>query len=335
MKKFINAPSAFVDEMLEGIYAAHPDLLGYAAGDLRCVIRKNLKDKVALMSGGGSGHLPLFMGYVGQGLLDGCAVGGVFQSPSSEQILEVTKAINSGKGVLYLYGNYTGDIMNFEMATEMAEMDNIRTLHVLGADDVASAPKGEEHKRRGVAGIFFIFKAAGAAAEEGADLDEVKRIAEKAAASVRTMGVALSPCIIPEVGKASFSIGEDEMEIGMGIHGEPGISRSRLEPADEVVKKMMERILTDLPLVKGDEVSVLVNGLGATPVEELYIAYRQIDKILKNLRVKVFHVYVGEFATSMEMSGFSISVCKLDDELRRLLAKPARTPFFEQAQLYE
>ena len=333
MKKFINAPGAFVDEMLEGIYAAHPNELSYAAGDLRCVIRKNLPDKVTLMSGGGSGHLPLFMGYVGQGLLDGCAVGGVFQSPSSEQILEVTKAINSGKGVLYVYGNYTGDIMNFEMATEMAGMDNIRTLHVLGADDVASAPKGEEHKRRGVAGIFFVFKAAGAAAEEGADLDEVKRIAEKAAASVRTMGVALSPCIIPEVGKASFSIGEDEMEIGMGIHGEPGISRSRLEPVDTIVQKMMDKILADMPLGKNSEVSVLVNGLGATPKEELYIAYRQIDKILKSLGVKVFHVYTGEFATSMEMAGFSISVCRLDDELRRLLAKPARTPFFEQIQL--
>ena len=333
MKKFINAPAAFVDEMLEGIFAPHPELLTYVAGDLRCVTRKTLQNKVTLMSGGGSGHLPLFMGYVGQGLLDGCAVGGVFQSPSSEQILEVTRAINTGKGVLYVYGNYTGDIMNFEMATEMAEMENIRTMHVLGADDVASAPKGEEHKRRGVAGIFFVFKVAGAAAEEGADLDEVKRIAEKAAASVRTMGVALSPCVIPEVGKASFSIAEDEMELGMGIHGEPGISRTRLEPVDAVVTKMMDAILADMPLIKGDEVSVLVNGLGATPNEELYIAYRCVDKILKNLGVKVFHVYAGEFATSMEMAGFSISVCKLDDELRRLLARPARTPFFEQVQL--
>lgn len=333
MKKFINEPAAFVDEMLEGILAAHPKELHYTAENPRCIIRKNLENKVTLMSGGGSGHLPLFMGYVGQGLLDGCAVGGVFQSPSSDQILEVTKAIDSGKGVLYVYGNYTGDIMNFEMATEMAEIDNIRTLHVVGADDVASAPKGEEHKRRGVAGIFFVFKAAGAAAEEGASLDEVKRIAEKASASVRTMGVALSPCIIPEVGKASFNIGEDEMEIGMGIHGEPGINRSRLEPADAVVKKMMDKILEDMPLTNSDEVSVLMNGLGATPKEELYIAYRQVDKILKNLGVKVFHVYAGEFATSMEMTGFSISVCKLDDELRRLLAKPARTPFFEQIQL--
>jgi len=333
MKKFVNAPQAFVDEMLEGILSAHPRELAYAAGNKRCITRKKLSDKVALMSGGGSGHLPLFMGYVGQGLLDGCAVGGVFQSPSAEDMFEVTKAINKGKGVLYIYGNYTGDIMNFEMSSEMAEMENICTLHVVGADDVASAPKGEEHKRRGVAGIFYVYKAAGAAAEEGADLDEVKRIAEKASANVRTMGVALSPCIIPEVGKASFSIGEDEMEIGMGIHGEPGINRTKLEPADSVVAKMMDSILADMPLGSGDEVSVLVNGLGATPKEELYIAYRHVDTILKNKGVKVFHVYVGEFATSMEMAGFSLSLCKLDDELRRLVARPARTPFFEQVQL--
>jgi dihydroxyacetone kinase-like protein len=333
MKKFINAPAAFVDEMLEGILAAHPDELAYAGTDKRCIIRKQLRDKVTLMSGGGSGHLPLFMGYVGEGMLDGCAVGGVFQSPSPAQILEVTKAINTRKGVLYVYGNYTGDIMNFEMSTEMADMEDIKTAHVLGADDVASAPKGEEVKRRGVAGIFYVFKTAGARAEEGADLAEVKRITEKAADNVRTIGVALSPCIIPEVGKASFSIGEDEMELGMGIHGEPGISRTKLEPADAVVAKMMDKILSDISLGKGDEVSVLVNGLGATPKEELYIAYRKVSVILAEKGIKVFHAYVGEFATSMEMAGFSLSVFKLDDELKRLLAKPAKTPFFEQMQL--
>jgi dihydroxyacetone kinase-like protein len=333
MKKFINAPAAFVDEMLEGILAAHPGELSFSGNDRRCIVRKHLKDKVALMSGGGSGHLPLFMGYVGEGMLDGCAVGGVFQSPSPGQILEVTKAINAGKGVLYVYGNYTGDIMNFEMAAEMADMENIRTAHILGADDVASAPRGEETKRRGVAGIFFVFKTAGARAEEGADFDEVKRIAEKAAANVRTIGVALSPCVIPEAGKASFSIGEDEMELGMGIHGEPGIARTKLEPVDSVVVKMMDKVLGDMPLDKGDRVSVLVNGLGATPREELYIAYRKISAVLAEKGVTVFHAYIGEFATSMEMAGFSLSVFKLDDELQRLLAKPAATPFFEQFQL--
>ncbi len=333
MKKFVNDPVDFVDEMLSGILSAHPDALASCAGYDRNIVRASCGDKVALVTGGGSGHLPLFMGYVGDGLLDGCAVGGVFQSPSADQIYEITKHVDSGKGVIYIYGNYSGDIMNFEMSGEMAEMDDIRTAHVVGNDDVASAPAGEEHKRRGVAGIFFVYKAAGAAAEAGASFDEVLRIAEKAKASVRTMGVALSPCIIPEVGKPMFSIGENEMEIGMGIHGEPGINRSEIQSADSVVDQMMERIMADLNPSSGDEVSVLVNGLGATPKEELYIVYRRIGQLLKEKGISVFHVYVGEFATSMEMAGFSISLIKLDDELKGLLAKPAGTPFFEQAQL--
>ena len=333
MKKFINAPEDIVDDMLKGILAAHPKELSCAVGHLRCIIRNGIPDKVTLMSGGGSGHLPLFVGYVGHGLLDGCAVGGVFRSPMYDQMLEVTRAINKHNGILYIYGNYARDKMNFEKASGLAELEKIRPLHVVVTDDVASAPKGEEHKRRGVAGLFFVFKTAGAAAEEGQEIEDVQRIAEKTAANVRTMGVALSPCVIPEVGKALFSLGKDQMEIGMGIHGEPGISRSKLEPVDAVVTKMMDQILGDMPLSRGDDVSVLINGLGATPKEELYIAYRQVDNILKKLHIKVFHVYVGEFATSMEMAGFSISICRLDDELRRFLAKPARTPFFEQGQL--
>jgi dihydroxyacetone kinase-like protein len=206
-------------------------------------------------------------------------------------------------------------------------------LSLVGADDVASASKGEEHKRRGVAGIFFVYKIAGAKADELASVDEVKRVGEKAAANVRTMGVALTPCIVPEVGKPGFAIGDDEMEIGMGIHGEPGIHRGQLKPADDVVDTMMSAILEDLPFKKDDEVAVLINGLGATPKEEMYIAYRRIDQILKECGISVFHVYVGEFATSMEMAGFSISLLKLDDEMKQLLAKPARTPFFEQIQL--
>ncbi|MDR0486342.1 MAG: dihydroxyacetone kinase subunit DhaK [Elusimicrobiota bacterium] len=332
MKKFLNDPKNFVDEMLEGILAAHPDQLS-TAGELRSIVRAQKENKVSLMSGGGSGHLPLFMGYVGDGMLDGCAIGGVFQSPSPEQILKVTKAIDCGKGVLYVYGNYTGDIMNFEMSSELAETDNIKTSHILGADDVASAPKGEENKRRGVAGIFYVFKTAGAAAKEGADLEAVKKVAQKAAANVRTIGVALSPCTIPEIGTPSFNIGEDEMEIGMGIHGEPGIARTKLENADSVVSKMMEQILADMPLKQNDEISVLINGLGATPKEELYIVYRKVNALIKKTGAKVFNVYVGEFATSMEMSGFSISVFKLDGELKTYLAKPARSPFFEQRQL--
>jgi dihydroxyacetone kinase-like protein len=335
MKKFLNKPENFVDEMIEGIIAAHPDQLAYVENDLRCIVKagKKKQGKVGLATGGGSGHLPLFLGYVGEGMLDGCSVGGVFQSPSAEQMLNVTKAIDAGAGVLYIYGNYGGDILNFDMAAEMAEMEDIKVMSLVGADDVASASRDEKNKRRGVAGIFFVYKIAGAKADELASMDEVKRVAEKAAANVRTMGVALTPCIVPEVGKPGFSIGDDEMEIGMGIHGEPGIHRGKLKPADDVVDTMMSAILEDLPFKKADAVAVLINGLGATPKEEMYIVYRRIDKILKQKGIAVLHVYVGEFATSMEMAGFSISLLKLDDELKPLLARPARTPFFEQAQL--
>jgi dihydroxyacetone kinase-like protein len=334
MKKFLNAPEDFVDEMLDGIYTAHPKQLAYVADDRRCMVAaQRVPGKVGLATGGGSGHLPLFLGYVGAGLLDGAAVGGVFQSPSGDQMFEVTKAINQGAGVLYIYGNYSGDILNFDMATEMAEIEDIKVLSVVGNDDVASSPIGQEHKRRGVAGIFFVFKAAGAAAAEGMSLDEVKRVADKAKANTRTMGVALTPCIVPEVGHATFSIGEREMEIGMGIHGEPGIRRGDLLPADAVVDEMMKPILAERALGAGDEVAVLINGLGATPKEELYVLFRRVAAILKERGVSIFHVYIGEFATSMEMAGASISILYLDDELKRLVAAPASSPFFEQAQL--
>jgi phosphoenolpyruvate---glycerone phosphotransferase subunit DhaK len=335
MKKIMNDPVHFVNEMLQGILMAHPDQLATTAGDLRCIIKAGTgkKNKVGIATGGGSGHLPLFLGYVGDGLLDGCAVGGVFQSPSSDQMLEVTKAINQGAGVLYIYGNYGGDIMNFDMAAEMADVEGIKVEQVVAGEDVASAPKGEEGKRRGVAGIFYAFKIAGALADELASLGEVKRIAEKTCANVRTMGVALTPCIVPEARKASFTLGENEMEIGMGIHGEPGIRRGPLQKADEIVQQMADKILVDLPYVKGDEVSILLNGLGGTPKEELYIMARKLYEILKEKGITVFHSYLGEFATSMEMAGASISILKLDQELKRLLAKPANSPFFTQFQL--
>ena len=335
MRKFLNDPERFVDEMLQGIVAAHPEDLTFVADDLHCITRADgpVRGKVGLATGGGSGHLPLFLGYVGRGLLDGCAVGNVFQSPSAEQILEVTKGISAGRGVLYLYGNYTGDIINFTLASELAEVEDIPVDSCVAAEDVASAPRGEEGKRRGVAGIFYVYKCAGAKADEGADLAQVKRVAEKAGANVRTMGVALSPVTVPEVGKPSFTIGEGEMEIGMGIHGEPGVRRGPLLTADEVVSEMMDTILPDLPYRKGDEVSVLMNGLGATPKEELYIAYRKVSQILEQHDISVYRTYVGEFATSLEMTGFSISLCRLDDELKALLSRPARSPFFEQSQL--
>ncbi len=335
MRKFLNDPERFVDEMLQGIVAAHPEDLTFVADDLHCITRADgpVRGKVGLATGGGSGHLPLFLGYVGRGLLDGCAVGNVFQSPSAEQILEVPKGISAGRGVLYLYGNYTGDIINFTLASELAEVEDIPVDSCVAAEDVASAPRGEEGKRRGVAGIFYVYKCAGAKADEGADLAQVKRVAEKAGANVRTMGVALSPVTVPEVGKPSFTIGEGEMEIGMGIHGEPGVRRGPLLTADEVVSEMMDTILPDLPYRKGDEVSVLMNGLGATPKEELYIAYRKVSQILEQHDISVYRTYVGEFATSLEMTGFSISLCRLDDELKALLSRPARSPFFEQSQL--
>jgi dihydroxyacetone kinase-like protein len=335
MKKIINKPENYVNEMLQGLYVAHPDLITYTNDDVRCLVTANKKEgKVGLATGGGSGHLPLFLGYVGKGMLDGCSVGDVFQSPSAEQMHAVTKYIDGGAGVLYIYGNYNGDIFNFDMAAEMADFeDDIRVESLVAGDDVASAgpsAPGEKNTRRGVAGIVFVYKVAGGAADAMLSLDEVKRVAEKAAANVRTMGVALTPCIVPRVGKPGFSIGDDEMEIGMGIHGETGIRRGKLETADEITVEMINQILIDLPFAKGDEVAVLVNGLGATPLDEQYIVTRKIDEHLKKAGIKVHRYYIGEYATSLEMAGFSISLMKLDDELKTYLDAPAQTPFFIQ-----
>lgn len=338
MKKIINSPENFVNEMLEGIYSAHPDMVKPVAEDVRCFVSaKKINGKVGIATGGGSGHLPLFLGYVGEGMLDGCAIGDVFQSPSPEQILEVTRAISSGAGVLYIYGNYNGDIFNFDMAAEMADFeDGIKVETVVAGEDVASAgpsAPGQKNTRRGVAGIFFVYKCAGAAAAEMLNLAEVKRIAEKACENVRTMGVALSPCTVPRVGRPSFELGEDEMEIGMGIHGEPGIRRGKLASADAIVDEMLKPIIDDIPYAAGDEVAVLINGLGATPLEEQYIMYRRVSQILREKDISVYRAFVGEYATAMEMSGASITLFKLDDELKRLLAAPANTPFFKQMQL--
>lgn len=335
MKKIINQPENYVKEMLEGLYAAHPDMIRCTGDDLHCLVTANpVKGKVGIVTGGGSGHLPLFLGYVGKGMLDGCSVGDVFQSPSAEQMLAVTKEVDSGAGVLYIYGNYNGDIFNFDMAAEQAEFEeDIRVESVVAGDDVASAgpsAPGEKSTRRGVAGIVFVYKCAGAAAAQMKDLDEVKRIAEKAAANVRTMGVALTPCIVPRVGTPGFQIGEDEMEIGMGIHGEPGIRKGALRPADEIVDEMMEKILGDMPWTEGEEAAVLVNGLGATPLDEQYIVTRRICQIMEERKIKIHRCYVGEFATAMEMAGVSISILKLDEELKALLDAPAETPFFKQ-----
>ncbi|MGB4657612.1 MAG: dihydroxyacetone kinase subunit DhaK [Mobilitalea sp.] len=335
MKKVINKPENYVNEMLEGLYIAHSDLITYTNDDLRCLISANkVPGKVGIATGGGSGHLPLFLGYVGDGMLDACSVGDVFQSPSADQILAVTKAIDSGAGVLYIYGNYNGDIFNFDMAAEMAGFEeNIKVETIVAGEDVASAApskEGEKNLRRGVAGIFFVFKCAGAAAANMLPLDEVKRIAQKVCDNVRTMGVALTPCIVPRVGKAGFTIEPDEMEIGMGIHGETGIRRTKIAPADEITDEMLDIIVSDLPYKRGDIVAVLVNGLGATPLDEQYIVTRRIDQFLKEKGIRVHRYYVGEYATSLEMAGFSISLLKLDDELTGFLDASAHTPFFRQ-----
>ncbi len=335
MKKIINAPESFIPEMLEGIYAAHPDELERVGGDLHCLVNKRKHPgKVGIATGGGSGHLPLFLGYVGEGMLDGCSIGDVFQSPSAEQMLSVTKAIDQGAGVLYIYGNYNGDIFNFDMAAEMADMEeDIRVETVVAGEDVASAGpsgEGEPNRRRGVAGIFFVYKCAGAAAAEGLPLSEVKRVAEKACANVRTMGVALTSCTVPRVGRPSFELAQDEMEIGMGIHGEPGIRRGKLKSADEIAEEMLEAILSDLPYRSGDEVAVLVNGLGGTPLEEQYVLFRRVKSMLEERDIGVYHTYVGEYATSMEMAGASISLLRVDEELKRYLSAEADTPFFKQ-----
>jgi len=336
MKKIINTPERFIPEMLDGIYAAHPQELAHAGEDLHCLVNaRKHAGKVGLATGGGSGHLPLFLGYVGDGMLDGCAIGDVFQSPSPEQMLAVTRAIDQGAGVLYIYGNYNGDIFNFDMAAEMADFEHgIRVQSVVAGEDVASpaALPGEPNRRRGVAGIFFVYKCAGAAASAGLPLDEVKRVAEKACANVRTLGVALSSCTVPKVGRPSFEIADDEMEIGMGIHGEPGIRRGKLLSADDIVDEMAPPILNDLPLARGDEVAVLVNGLGGTPLEELYVMYRRLAQILEQKGLRVYRSYVGEYATSMEMAGASISLMKVDGELKGYLDAQADTPFFKQYQ---
>lgn len=332
MKKFINDPFDFVEELTEGIIKAHGDYYRADKGDLRIIVRQDapIKGKVAIATGGGSGHLPVFMGYVGKGLADGACIGNVFSSPSAGQMKRVTKAVDGGAGVLYLYGRYQGDMMNFNSAAEESIKNGIRVESVIVSDDVASAPPERHSERRGVAGIFFAYKIAGAMANEMASLDEVKRVTQKAVDNTRSLGIALGPCTIPLVGKPNFEISDDEMEIGMGIHGEQGVERVKMRTADEIAATLVDRVVNDMPFVAGDEVAVLVNSLGATPLEELYVLYRKIDELLREKGLVLHRPYVGRYACSMEMQGMSLSLMKLDDELKRLLDAPADSPFFKQ-----
>ncbi|XOQ42880.1 MAG: Dihydroxyacetone kinase DhaK subunit [Clostridium sp.] len=330
MKKIINHPSNVVDEMLDGMVLAYPQIVRRLNGLNVLVRAKAPLDKVALVSGGGSGHEPAHGGFVGRGMLDAAVAGAVFTSPTPDQVFEAIKAVDAGKGVLLVIKNYTGDVLNFDMAAEMAEAEGIRVEKVVVNDDVAVENSTFTSGRRGIAGTLFVHKIAGAKAEEGGSLDEVKAVAEKVIANVRSMGMAISPCTVPEAGKPSFELKDNEMEIGIGIHGEPGIQREPIQSADKIADILIGKILDDMPLKSGDETAILVNGLGSTPLMELFIINRRISKVLAEKGIKVVKTHVGNCMTSLEMGGCSISVLKLDEELKRLLSAPAETSAFVQ-----
>ncbi len=327
-KKIINDPYKVVDEMVDGIVLAHHDILKFANSNKRAVVRKDspIKDKVGILIGGGSGHEPAFVGYVGKGLADGAAIGNVFASPSPDPIVEATKAINGGKGVVYMYGNYAGDIMNFDMAAELCAADDIPVKTILVTDDIASAKLENKKDRRGVAGDFYVFKIAGAAADVGMEIDEVCRLAEKANNNTLSMGVALAPCSLPHTLEPSFILQDNEMEIGLGIHGEAGVRKGDIKTADEITTELMDIILKELG--NASKVSVLVNGLGSTPLMELYIMYKKVNEILNTHKIEIHSSFVGEYVTSLEMNGASITLLNLDDELQPLLENPAHCSMF-------
>ncbi len=327
MKKIMNSPEQVVPEFLSGFAAANPALV-YDRG-AQVISRKEAGRKVALISGGGSGHEPAHGGYVGRGMLDAAVAGNVFASPSADQVQSAIRLADRGQGVLLVIKNYSGDVMNFEMAAEMAALDGVDVEYVIVNDDVAIEEKAGSTGRRGLAGTLFVHKIAGAAAEEGKKLAEVKRVAEAVIANVRTMGVAMSSCILPAVGVPGFRLGEDEIEIGMGIHGEPGVRRSRLMTARELAEELSGRILEDLDY-SGREAAVIVNGLGATPLMELYILYNEVAELLSKRNIKIYRAYVGNYMTSLEMSGCSLSLLRLNEELKHYLDAPADTPAFKQ-----
>lgn len=323
MKKIINNPNEVVTEMLQGLVKANPQLEYFK--DLEVICKKHKEKKVGLVSGGGSGHEPAHAGYVGKGMLDAAVAGNVFASPSPDRILKGIQEADTGDGVLLIIKNYSGDIMNFGMAKDLAEMEGIRVESVVVKDDVAVKDSTYSTGRRGIAGTVFVHKLAGAKAAAGGSLDEVKRIAEKTIANIRSMGMAMSPCILPGVGKPGFILGENEIEIGMGIHGEPGVERTTIKTAAELAEILCGKILADYDY-QGSEAALMINGLGATPLMELYILNNEVEKILSKNNVKIHRTFVGNFMTSLEMAGCSVTLLKLGDELKELLDAPCDTP---------
>ncbi len=329
MKKIINNPSDFVEESIDGLIKSHPDVYVLANDNNRVITRANKgSNKVGIVTGGGSGHLPVFTGYIGKGFLDACAIGSVFASPSVDQMLSAIKNADNGNGVLCIIGNYGGDVMNFEMACEIAEAEGIKTKKIIVADDIASASEEEKSKRRGIAGMIFVFKIAGSIAETDVSLDEVFNTATEANNNIRTLGIALSPCILPEAGKPTFEIDDDEIEIGMGIHGEPGIKREKLRPANDLVDDLYKRIMEDSKLTANNNIAIMINSLGATPLEELYIVSKRVNENLINSKINNLKTYVGRYATSMEMAGMSITTLKLNDNLKKHLFAASECPFW-------
>ena len=329
MKKIINEPSNFVKESIQGLVTSHPDVYSFAEDNENVITRSTkASNKVGIVTGGGSGHLPVFTGYVGEGMLDACAIGSVFASPSVDQIVSAIRNGDNGNGVLCIIGNYGGDVMNFEMACEIVAEEGIQTKKLIIADDIASASHEDRLKRRGIAGMIYIFKIAGSLAENGKSLEKVFEITSLANDNIRTLGVALSPCILPEAGKPTFEISNDEIEIGMGIHGEPGIKREKLRKADPLVDDLCKRILDDIKLDNKDKVSIMINSLGSTPLEELYIISKRVNENLSKLKIEIIKSHVGRYATSMEMAGMSITVLKLTDDLEKNLLSNSKCPFW-------
>jgi dihydroxyacetone kinase-like protein len=329
MKKFINKVEDVEEEMTKGLVKAYPDKLEKLDyGTIVC--RKNKKtDKVALVSGGGSGHEPAHAGFVGEGMLDAAVAGTVYTSPTPDAILEGIHAVQTEAGVLLVVKNYTGDVMNFQLAEEMANDEGIKTVHVVTNDDVAVENSSFTVGRRGVAGTIFVHKCAGAKAEAGGTLEEVQAVAQKVIDNVRTMGAAIKPCTVPAAGKPGFELADDEMEVGIGIHGEPGTHREKIRTADETADLLLDKILADIDYT-GHEVAVMVNGSGATPLMELYIINNHVQDVLKSKGIKVYRTLVGNYMTSIDMAGFSISLLRLDDELKTLLDAKADTPAWKE-----